>query len=332
MRFLTSRSTLVALVLPFIPAVLGSPYKRSGSYLALDTDFPDPGFIGTLDGKWYAFGTQGNGKRVQIAESNDFTTWSLLDTEGLPTVGAWEEDALHYAPDVIQRGDGKYVMYYCANSKQVGPNKDDHHCVGTALADHPAGPYVPNDKALVCDLDKGGAIDAAGFRDKDGTNYVLYKVNGNSIGHGGDCNNGVDPLVPTPIMLQKLADDAVTPVGDPVQVLDRNTADGDGPLVEAPSLVLADDTYYLFYSTHCYNEKTYDTRYATASSITGPYTKNNEGFLKTGDSPNLIAPGGATVCGCGDRMLFHGWCDKSMKQRCMYGASVSLKGGKAAIV
>lgn len=229
--------------------------------------------------------------------------------------------------------DGKYIMYYSANSKEVGPNQDDHHCVGTAISDDPKGPYIPNDKPLACDLDKGGAIDPAGFRDADGTLYVTYKVNGNSIGHGGDCNNGVDPLVPTPLVLQKLAKDGVTPVGDPVQILDRNTADGDGPLVEAPSLVLSSGTYYLFYSTHCFNEDTYDTRYATASSINGPYTKNNKQLLKTGDSPRLISPGGATVhADDGNRILFHGWCDASMKQRCMYGANLSLDGTKASIV
>lgn len=225
-------------------------------------------------------------------------------------------------------------MYYAANSKKIGPNPDDHHCVGTALSDSPKGPYVPNSNTLVCDLDKGGAIDVAGFRDEDGTHYVVYKVNGNSIGHGGDCNNGVEPLVPTPIMLQRLADDAVTPVGDAVQILDRNTDDGDGPLVEAPSLVYSSGIYYLFYSTHCFKQDAYDTRYATASSINGPYTKDNKEFLKTGDSPSLIGPGGATVHtgSDGDRMLFHGWCDASKKQRCMYGANVLLDGSKVSIV
>ncbi|KAJ5240476.1 uncharacterized protein N7469_002067 [Penicillium citrinum] len=314
-----SPATFVALILPLLPGAQGFPFLNlGGSKLALDNDFPDPSFVNVPGGKWYAFGTEGNGKRVQVAESDDFASWKLLNIEGLPNVAAWEEDAMHFAPDVIRRDDGKYVMYYCANSKKVGPNKNDHHCVGTA--------------SVISK--KGGAIDPAGFQDDDGTYYVTYKVNGNSIGNGGDCNNAVDPIVPTPLMLQKLAKDAVTPVGDPVEILDRDTADGDGPLVEAPSLVSSSGTYYLFYSTHCYNEDSYDARYATASSITGPYIKNNEKFLKTGDNPSLIAPGGATVHADGDggRMLFHGWCDSSMKQRCMYDAKISLFGPKAFIV
>lgn len=32
---------------------------------------------------------------------------------------------------------------------------------------------------------QGGAIDPAGFVESDGSHYVVYKIDGNSIGHGG---------------------------------------------------------------------------------------------------------------------------------------------------
>lgn len=195
-----------------------------------------------------------------------------------------------------------------------------HHCVGVAVSKgtDPTGPYIPAETPFACHLDQGGAIDPAGFHDKDGAWYVAYKVDGNSIGHGGDCNNGVAPLKPTPILLQRVTDDGVTPLGEPVQILDRD--DSDGPLVEAPNLVLHGDTYYLFYSTHCFTDPTYDVRYATASSITGPYKKTGNQLVKTGDD-SLSSPGGGTVCSCGDRILFHGFCDKG---RCTYSARVTL--------
>jgi len=217
-------------------------------------------------------------------------------------------------------------MYYSGEAK----SDLRHHCVGTAIAENPTGPYVPNDTPLSCRLDQGGSIDPAGFKDSDGTRYVTFKVDGNSIGHGGDCNNGNPPLVSTPIMLQKVQADGVTPIGDAVQILDRSTLDGDGPLVEAPSLVLRGGTYFLFYSTHCYTDPAYDVRWATATSITGPYTKTNVELLKTGN--DLISPGGGTVCGCGDRMLFHGFCDDSKEKRCMYYAHVNLSGRTATIL
>ena len=86
-------------------AVSASPLdKRAGEVdLAIDADFPDPSFIQADDGSFYAFGTSGNGKRVQVAHSADFKTWTLLDKEALPTLSPWETERDHWAPHVIRR-------------------------------------------------------------------------------------------------------------------------------------------------------------------------------------------------------------------------------------
>ncbi|CAL5867202.1 uncharacterized protein PFLUO_LOCUS1415 [Penicillium psychrofluorescens] len=322
MRSFTSPWAWATIALAFSPAVLSGPVKRTnGPWLAINSDFPDPSFLQAADGVWYAFGTNGNGHRIQVANSTDFVTWTLLDIEALPTVASWELDEEHWAPDVILRDDGKYVMYYSGDAASDSP----HHCVGTAIADAPAGPYVPSDTPLSCRLDQGGSIDPSGFLDSTGTRYVVFKVDGNSIGHGGDCNNMVDPIVPTPIMLQEVAADGVTPVGDAVQILDR-TAD-DGPLVEAPNLILQGDTYFLFYSSYCFTDPQYSVKYATAPAITGPYTPSGVQLVQTGDY-GLTSPGGATVCGCGQEMVFHGFCGDvaAQNERCMYAANVIVDG------
>jgi len=104
--FITSPSTWVVLTLSLLPAVLGSPLfqkRAKGPWLGLNTDFPDPSFMKAADNKWYAFGTNGNGKRIQVARSDDFNTWTLLDVEALPTLSTWETDRDHWAPDVILR-------------------------------------------------------------------------------------------------------------------------------------------------------------------------------------------------------------------------------------
>lgn len=96
----------VSLILAMLPTAISSPmiHKRAnGVHMGLNTDFPDPSFLQATDGKWYAFGTNGNGKRIQVASSSDFNTWTLLDIEALPTLSTWETDKDHYAPDVIQR-------------------------------------------------------------------------------------------------------------------------------------------------------------------------------------------------------------------------------------
>ena len=101
----SSTSTWVVL-LALLQVVLGSPLlpkRAKGAWMGLHTDFPDPSFMKAADGKWYAFGTNGNGKRVQVAVSDDFNNWTLLDIEALPTLAGWETDKDHWAPDVIMR-------------------------------------------------------------------------------------------------------------------------------------------------------------------------------------------------------------------------------------
>jgi hypothetical protein len=102
----TAPSTWVVLTLSLLPAVLGSPIiskRAKGAWLGLNTNFPDPSFMKAADNKWYAFGTNGNGKRIQVARSDDFNTWTLLDVEALPTLSTWETDRDHWAPDVVLR-------------------------------------------------------------------------------------------------------------------------------------------------------------------------------------------------------------------------------------
>src|ERR1700722_6658513 len=85
--------------------------------------------------------------------------------------------------------DGSFVMYYA--DEIVGDPA--HHCVGVATSQTILGPYKPQDTSFACPIDQGGAIDADGFQDVDGKRYVVYKVDGNSIGHGGECVNSVAP-------------------------------------------------------------------------------------------------------------------------------------------
>ena len=102
-------------------------------------------------------------------------------------------------------------------------------------------------------------------------------------------------------MLQQVADDGVSPIGGPIQILDRD--DNDGPLIEAPSLTRIGGLYYLFFSSNCYSSDLYDVSFATASSVYGPYTKRGP-MLVTPDL-GLEAPGGAEVTPDGQFVTFH---------------------------
>lgn len=203
----------------------------------------------------------------------------------------------------ISQDDGSYVLYYADNLI----SSPAHHCVGAARSTNVLGPYIPLDQPFACPdvLTQGGAIDPDGFLDTS-TNqrYVVYKTDGNSIGHGGSCGNTVAPIVPTPLMLQEVGPDGITLVGNAVQVLDRD--DYDGPLIEAPSLYRSvEGIYFLFFSSNCFTTPKYDVSYATATNIWGPYTKSGRPLLVTSDA-DLVGPGGFDIVKDGDLVVFHG--------------------------
>lgn len=221
--------------------------------------------------------------------------------------------------------DGRFVLYYAGPSKDFG----SHHCIGAAVSKgtDPLGPYIPHDEYIACPRKHGGAIDPSPFRDADGKMYVVFKGDGNSVGHGGYCGNSIKPLVSVPIILQELGNDGITTVGDPVTILDIDKSDG--PLVEAPDIIRLDDgTYYLFFSSHCFSSLGYDVKYAHAKSLKGPYTRAARPLLQTGDF-GLEAPGGATVSRDGSKIVFHANCEK---WRCMYAAAIDIRSNNNTVV
>jgi beta-xylosidase len=192
-------------------------------------------------------------------------------------------------------------MYYSSRSR----SNPDFHCVGTATSKTVNGPYKAADQPFACHISQGGAIDPSGYQDPTtGLRYVVYKIDGNHIGNGGDCLNTVEPIVATPIQLQQVGSDGVSPIGGAVTILDRD--DSDGPLVEAPSLYRSEEgVYFLFFSSGCYTSPNYNVKYATATSISGPYTKTSTPLIESGDGPNLNGPGGARISSDGQIIVFH---------------------------
>jgi beta-xylosidase len=300
-----------------------SLWKRSNTP-ALQKDFPDPSVLQDTDGQWYTFATAGNGKQVQVAQAAASKgPWNLLNKDLLPDGGDWTTSKNTWAPDVHRLDDGSYVMYYSGQVK----NSTAFHCIGVATSKNVTGTFTPSDTPFVCDLSVGGAIDPSGFQDTDGTRYVVYKIDGNSIGHGGSCGNEVAPIVSTPLMLQQVKADGITKVGSPVQLLDRT--DADGPLVEAPAILRnAAGKYVLFFSSGCYTESSYNVNYAVADSIKGPYTRSTSPLVTTDDSFGLNAPGGATPLVDGSAMVFHADCPQG---RCLFVNKIGVTGSKVVL-
>ncbi|KAI0119267.1 glycoside hydrolase family 43 protein [Daldinia grandis] len=328
MKFL---SILAAAALSFIfvsaSAIPLQSLSKASDDPVFDDDFADPSIFQDEDGTWYAFGTAGKNKQIQVATGKDFDgPWDLLkDVDALPHSAAWTTGRHSWAPDVRRAHNGKYVMYY---SGEVAKDSA-HHCIGAAVADAITGPYIPEEEPFACDLSAGGSIDASGFEDEGGKQYVLYKVDGNSVGHGGSCSNTKKPIVPTPIMLQEVDDDGVTKIGEAVQIFDRS--DEDGPLVEAPSLLRTDNgLYILFFSSGCYLESSYNVNYATSTSLKGPFQRAQHPIIKSGEY-TLQAPGGATAVHVGDKVgiAFHADCQQG---RCMHTSHTVVDGREVRVM
>lgn len=151
---------------------------------------------------------------------------------------------------------------------------------------------------LVCPQDEGGAIDAATFLDEDGTRYLLWKNDGNCCG------------LDTWLQIAPLSPDGLSLTAASTKLVKQDLA-WEGNLIEAPTLVKEQDTYVLMYSANDYGGDKYAVGYATASSVTGPYTKNPEPLL-TSDSldEQFVGPGGQDVVpgpDGQDHLLFHSW-------------------------
>lgn len=225
------------------------------------------------------------------------------------------------------------MLYYSVSMAQ----SPGQHCVAAATASNPAGPFSPVQTPLFCDLTVGGAIDADGFNDPSThRQYVIYKVDGNSVGNGGECANTVNPIAPTPLVLQEVSpDDGHSFIGQATTVLLNDPTDG--PNIEAPTLTYdaSSGTYILLYSSRCFTTAPYNIRYATSKSIYGPYTKQPNSFLSTGGtSASVYIPGGIDVTKDGKLAVFHGdvnmgWFknDGSKRVRAMYAIDLSVSNG-----
>lgn len=269
-----------------------APAGEGAANPVVQDDFPDPDVL-EVDGVYYAYATNGNNRNVRVSRSTDLETWEEMG-DALPELPSWVIPNKTWAPEVTEIAPGQYVLYFTATNY-----RPTLQCIGAAVADDPLGPFdVVGDEMLVCPEDEGGAIDAATFLDDDGTRYLLWKNDGNCCG------------LDTWLQMAPLSKDGLQLDG-PTTKLVKQDQDWEGNLVEAPTLLLEEDTYVLLYSANDYGGAAYAVGYATAAEVTGPYTKAPEPLL-TSDSLDgqYVGPGGQDVVTAADGqdiLLFHSW-------------------------
>ncbi|GGT73821.1 family 43 glycosylhydrolase [Actinomadura citrea] len=298
------------------PAAIDPP-GYSPAEPVIDGSFADPTVI-KVAGTYFAYGTNNADATMPVATAPSPTgPWKVAPGDGLARLPAWAAGGWTWAPEVVppREASGTYVLYFSARRKD-----GDEQCIGVATSSSPAGPFVPQEgEPLICPLDLGGAIDPASYIEQDGARYLLYKT---------------DDQKSAAIHLIRLSPDGLRPAGPAKQIMGR--AADEPVLVEAPDLVRRGGKYVLLYSAGWYFKSNYQTRYAVASSIEGPYAKGGP-VQSTGLYGGKVeGPGSADVFGddTGDYLVFHGILDYrggSKVTRGMYVARLGWDGARPAV-
>jgi beta-xylosidase len=253
-------------------------------------DFPDP-FVLKAGASYFAFGTNAGDTHIQVMASTDLIKWHTRP-DALPNLPRWAAPGFTWSPTVLARGD-RYVLYYSV--RQAAAHRQ---AISVASASSPGGPYVDASRGpLIYQPSLGGSIDASPFVDTDGRAYLLWKSDGNAINQ------------PSSLWVQGLDRNGLSLTGQPSRLLGYDDA-CEAPLIEAPSLVLQNGTYFLFYSIRWWNTSRYAIGYATASSLRGPYTKVTTSAPWFASDGSVAGPGGQEwfIDSAGAlRMVYHGW-------------------------
>ncbi|MGH9074256.1 MAG: glycoside hydrolase family 43 protein, partial [Acidimicrobiales bacterium] len=236
-------------------------------------DFPDPDVI-RVGGTYFAYGTNAAGGNIQIIQSTDLATWTLVG-DALPQLPGWATQGATWAPAVLAYGRS-FILFYATDA---GPTE----CISVAVAAAPQGPFIDRSSGpLICQGSLGGSIDPAPYVSKGGYPYLTWKSNGGSH-------------QPATIWAQPLAatGTALAPGSSPVALL-RPTQGWEGSVVEGPFMTVLNGAYYLFYSGNNWDSANYAEGVAVCSGPLGPCSKPIGQPIYASQS-NLAGPGGASV-------------------------------------
>ncbi|MDQ3778161.1 MAG: glycoside hydrolase family 43 protein [Actinomycetota bacterium] len=239
---------------------------------------------------YYAYGTNGDAGNVPTLRSRDLVTWTPV-RDALPELGKWAGTGMTWAPEVLRRRDGRFVLYYTAHAPDL-----DTQCIGRAVAASPTGPFHDRtDYPFICQKRQGGSIDASPFADGRAL-YLLWKNDGNAIGKD------------TFIYVQRLSADGLRLVGRRKRLV-KQDAHWEGKLVEAPTMWREGDRLYLFFSANKYYDETYAVGYAMCAAPLGPCRDAADNpILET--ACDAVGPGHQTIVRDDDGetwLVYHAW-------------------------
>ncbi len=265
---------------PALGLLLGAP--------VYDGDFADP-YVLVDNGRYFAYATNTKGANIPVLMTSGGGSGQYFG-DAFPSLPSWSTPGFVWAPAVYAVA-GQYVLYYTTHVNATG-----RQCLSRAVAPTPVGPFSDtSSQPLVCQADLGGTIDPSLVADPGGQAWLLFKNDGNCCG------------ITTSLWSQELSPDGLSVVGTPAKLLSADQP-WEGGLIEAPSMVTNNGTYYLFYSANAWDSENYAIGYATCTSISGPCTK-------PADSPWMTStalakgPGGQEFYAAVGQLfiVYHGW-------------------------
>lgn len=251
MKILTKSCLAAAFTASFL---LSCCTENNAEAAGEEITFADP-TIFVENGKYYLTGTCGtNTIGFKLLESTDLANWTACNADsthfilkkGDNSFGEWG----FWAPQIYRHGD-KYLLFYTANEQ-----------VAVAKSDSITGHYTQSTIRPIDGSEKN--IDPFLFKDDDGS-YYLYHVrfdNGNYL-WSARYDIETDSIDHSSLVRCFGLTDAW-----------EKTDDGRwSPVMEGPTVMKLDGTYYLFYSANHFLNQDYAVGYATAPSPQGPWTK-----------------------------------------------------------
>jgi arabinan endo-1,5-alpha-L-arabinosidase len=259
----------------------------------------DPSINSLPNGQLILSGTSHRKKNINVPiitgnNIKELENSKLMDA--MPKIPKWTLNSI-WGAEIAKVGNN-YLMYF------VGLQKENNmRCIGIAKSSLPTGPFIGDDKPLICPKDKKGVIAPAFFRDDDGTQHLLYKINAGGGPKNPDTAIWIAPLDNTGTQIS----------GKPVAILwsKKNWEHGN---IESPTLIKNNGLYFLFYSGSFFNKNSYAIGYVVSKKINGPYTYPSENPILQSDG-KYFAPGsqGITHDKCGNWLLvFHAYTDKNL--------------------
>lgn len=263
----------------------------------------DP-FIMLWKGKYYAYGTYSD-DGIAVFVSDDLLKWSSTTSLALHKDDVWA-DRWFWAPEVYHV-NGKFYMYYSA---------DEHICVATSSS--PLGPFKQEIQKPMIEDEK--CIDNSLFIDDDGKPYLIFDRFNDGL------NIWIAELESNLTEIKPATMKKCINVSQPWEEVWPRVNEGS-------FIVKRNGVYYMTYSANSYESQFYGVGVATATSITGPWTKyeGNPIFQKTG---NLVGVGHSAMFTDKEgklRIVFHAHNSTAkIHPRHMYISTVSFenKGGK----